>query len=76
MTVNVWQVDTSVLDVAAQAGGDGLDPFLGLLDGGRDGEFFQDLRDYFCLSQLRTQGESTTAPRRVAPPAASSVAVA
>jgi WD40 repeat protein len=65
MTVNVWQVDTTVLDVAVEAGGDNLEPFLGLLDGGRDGEFFQDLRDYFCLSQLRTQGESTTAPRRV-----------
>ena len=34
-------------------GGEGLVPFYALLDGGRTGQFFADLEDYFYYAQLK-----------------------
>ena len=34
-------------------GGEDLIPFYGLLDGGREGELFAELEDYFYYSQMR-----------------------
>ena len=31
-------------------------PFVGLIEGGRDGEFYQELVEYFFYAQLRSQG--------------------
>lgn len=44
---------------------DGLTPFLTLLEGGREGEFFNEIVDYFYLAQLRVQGENATASREI-----------
>ena len=51
--VNVWAVNTSALEASITLGGEGLDPYLNLLEGGRKGQFFQDLLDYFYYAQLR-----------------------
>ena len=32
----------------------GLQPYMALLEGGRQGEFFQELLDYFYYAQLKT----------------------
>jgi Ca2+-binding EF-hand superfamily protein len=34
-----------------------------LIDGGEDGEFFSDMKDYFYYSQIRSQDENTTKAR-------------
>ena len=43
----------SALEVAAALGGEGLIPFYGLLEGGREGELFAELEDYFYYAQIR-----------------------
>ena len=44
--------------------GDGMEPFFKLLEGGRGGDFYEEVADYFYYAQLRSQGEDTTAPRK------------
>merc|ERR1719456_16501 len=41
----------------------GIEPFVKLLDGGEEGEFFSDMKDYFYYSQIRSQDENTTNAR-------------
>lgn len=43
----------SALEAAAALGGEGLIPFYGLLEGGREGELFAELEDYFYYAQIR-----------------------
>lgn len=64
--INMWTVDTRGLQRMAMEGrgGDGMTPFLGLLDGGRGGAFYEEIADYIYYAQLRSQGEDTTSPRR------------
>jgi cilia- and flagella-associated protein 251 len=61
----VWQVDARVLQTYAQLGGDGMTPFLDLLDGGRDGEQYRDMVDLLYLAQIQDQGEESMERRRV-----------
>ena len=41
MTVNLWKVDTSVIEKSVADGGVGVTPFVSLVEGGREGEFYQ-----------------------------------
>ncbi|NXS92617.1 CF251 protein, partial [Jacana jacana] len=64
-TVMRWEVNLNALDAAASLGGEDLIPFYDLLDGGREGEFFRELEDYFYYSQLRSHGIDTLETRQV-----------
>ncbi|KAM9219278.1 LOW QUALITY PROTEIN: cilia- and flagella-associated protein 251 [Leptosomus discolor] len=64
-TVMKWEVNLSALDAAAALGGEDLIPFYNLLDGGREGEFFRELEDYFYYAQLRSHGIDTLETRQV-----------
>ncbi|XP_054028990.1 cilia- and flagella-associated protein 251 [Dryobates pubescens] len=64
-TVMKWEVNINALDAAASLGGEGLIPFYNLLDGGREGEFFKELEDYFYYMQLRSHGIDTLETREV-----------
>ncbi|XP_075625551.1 cilia- and flagella-associated protein 251 isoform X2 [Balearica regulorum gibbericeps] len=64
-TVMKWEVDLNALDAAASLGGEDLIPFYNLLDGGREGEFFRELEDYFYYAQLRSHGIDTLETRQV-----------
>ncbi|XP_022808405.1 cilia- and flagella-associated protein 251-like [Stylophora pistillata] len=55
----------SALEASATLGGEGLVPFYGLLEGGRDGELCAELEDYFYYAQIRSQGVETTDTRQV-----------
>jgi len=63
LTVNLWAVHTEALDAAVAKGGNGVEPFLGLIEGGPEGEFYNELVDYFYYAQLVSQGEEATDPR-------------
>lgn len=43
----------SVLEAASLLGGEGLSPFYGMLEGGREGELFAELEEYFYYAQIR-----------------------
>nr|XP_056715073.1 cilia- and flagella-associated protein 251 [Euleptes europaea] len=64
-SVMKWDVNLNVLEAAVSLGGKELVPFYNLLDGGREGEFFRELEDYFYYAQLRHQGIDTMEPRKV-----------
>ncbi|NXK94470.1 CF251 protein, partial [Formicarius rufipectus] len=64
-TVMKWKVNLTALDAAAFLGGEGMIPFYNLLDGGREGEFFRELEDYFYYAQLKSQGVETLENRQV-----------
>lgn len=40
-------------------------PYIALLEGGNNGEFYHEILDYFYFSQLRAQGEDTTDGRTI-----------
>ncbi|NXY49225.1 CF251 protein, partial [Ceuthmochares aereus] len=64
-TVMKWEVNLNALDAAASLGGEDLIPFYNLLDGGREGEVFRELEDYFYYAQLHSQGIDTLESRQV-----------
>ncbi|XP_019394275.1 PREDICTED: WD repeat-containing protein 66 isoform X2 [Crocodylus porosus] len=64
-TVMKWEINLNALEAAVSLGGEDLIPFYNLLDGGRDGEFFRELEDYFYYAQLRSQGIDTMETRQV-----------
>lgn len=64
-TANEQSDDDQQTVLATARKNDGLAPFLTLLEGGRDGEFFNEIVDYFYLAQLRVQGENATASREI-----------
>ncbi|XP_041079332.1 cilia- and flagella-associated protein 251 isoform X2 [Polyodon spathula] len=64
-TVFSWETNVNALEAAACLGGKDLVPFYSLLEGGRDGELFRELEDYFYYCQLRTQGIDTMETRQV-----------
>lgn len=41
------------LEAQAKLGGEDLIPFYGLLDGGREGDLFKELENYFYYAQIR-----------------------
>ena len=41
------------LEVSSLLGGKGLEPFYSMLEGGREGEFFKELEEYFYYAQIR-----------------------
>jgi len=65
MTVNMWEVDAAAIDAAEAGGGEGVEAFVGLLEGGHGGELHEELMDYFYYAQLRTHGERTTKQREL-----------
>uniref|UniRef100_A0A7S3KDX4 Uncharacterized protein n=1 Tax=Euplotes crassus TaxID=5936 RepID=A0A7S3KDX4_EUPCR len=48
-------------------GGEGIEPFINLIEGGRDGQTFQDMKDFFYYSMVKskTEGEDTTKTRKL-----------
>ncbi|NXV75602.1 CF251 protein, partial [Atlantisia rogersi] len=64
-TVMKWEINLNALDAAAALGGEDLIPFYNLLDGGREGEFFRELEDYFYYAQLHSHGIDTLETRQV-----------
>eukprot|EP00753_Platysulcus_tardus_P018249 PLAT6795.1.p2 GENE.PLAT6795.1~~PLAT6795.1.p2 ORF type:complete len:975 (+),score=426.58 PLAT6795.1:45-2927(+) len=63
--VNMWSVETAAVARAVSDAGFGVDPFLELLEGGRGGSFYEEIVDYFYYAQVKSQGEDSTARRRV-----------
>ena len=59
----MWSIDPAPVATASLRGGSGIEPYLPLLEGGAEGQFLSDMRDYFYYSMIRSTGEQTTKPR-------------
>ena len=46
-------------------GGEGIEPFINLIEGGREGQNFQDMKDFFYYSMIRSKDENTTKTRKL-----------
>lgn len=53
--VNMWSVDVMALETSIQQSKGEGNCYVSLLEGGQDGEFFQELKDYFYFSQIHSQ---------------------
>jgi len=63
--VNVWSAHPASLEKMRRLGGEGIEPFNAMIEGGKDGDFYQEIIDYFYYAQIKAQGEDTTAPRKI-----------
>jgi hypothetical protein len=64
-SVNLWQINVGALDAHAAMAPSEFESYASLLDGGKGGEFYEDMVDYFYYAQLRAQGEDTADPRQI-----------
>ena len=46
-------------------GGEGIEPFINLIEGGREGQTFQDMKDFFYYAMIRAKDENTTKTRKL-----------
>ena len=62
-TINIWKYNVNPLIDAVQTGGEGIEPFLKLLEGGRDGIKYKEMVDFFYYAQIKSKAENTTKHR-------------
>ena len=65
LAVNMWSVNVSPIEQAIAMGGEGIEPFINLIEGGREGQTFQDMNDFFYYSIIRSKKENTTKTRKI-----------
>lgn len=65
LAVNMWSVNVAPIEQAIAMGGDGIEPFINLIEGGRQGQTFQDMNDFFYYSIIRANKENTTKTRKL-----------
>ncbi|XP_049619025.1 cilia- and flagella-associated protein 251 [Syngnathus scovelli] len=66
-TVLLWQINYSGLEGAAALGGKDLEPYYTLLEGGRNGEFYREIEDFFYYCQIHSQGLESMDTRQLSP---------
>ncbi|XP_052413258.1 cilia- and flagella-associated protein 251-like [Carassius gibelio] len=64
-TVFSWELNLSSLEASAALGGKDMVPFYNLLEGGRDGQLFREMEEYFYYCQLQNQDLDTMETRLV-----------
>lgn len=62
-TINIWKYNPTPLFDEVDAKGDGITPFLDLLEGGEGGKKYQQMVDYFYYAQIKSKDENTTKHR-------------
>ena len=63
--MNKWSIDVTPIDNAIIMGGEGIEPFINLIEGGRDGQTFQDMKDFFYYAMVKSKTEDTTKTRKL-----------
>jgi cilia- and flagella-associated protein 251 len=46
-------------------GGKGIEPFVNLIEGGLEGQTYQDMKDFFYYSMIKAKTEDTTKTRKL-----------
>ena len=61
-TINIWKHNPNPSIEVVQSGGEGIEPFLNLLEG-RDGFKYKEMVDYSYYPQIKSKNENTTKQR-------------
>jgi Ca2+-binding EF-hand superfamily protein len=64
-SIGMWQIDIYPIEQGVEAGGQGVEPFLSLIEGGVEGQTYKDIVDYFFYAQILSQNEYTTKLRKL-----------
>ncbi len=62
-SVNMWNIDVEPIEAAVVMGGEGVQPFISLIEEGTEGASFKDMQDFFYYSQIRSKNENTAKVR-------------
>ena len=65
LSVKMWAIDVNPIEQAIAMGGQEIEPFINLIEGGRDGNIYQDMKDFFYYSMIRSKDENTTKTRKL-----------
>lgn len=65
LSVNMWYIDTEAIDKQVAVGGQGEEPFEMMIQGGKYGKTYKDMKDFFYYSQIRSKKENTTKTRKL-----------
>jgi hypothetical protein len=67
LSVKMWAIDVQPIENAMAFGQqeDDMDPFINLIEGGREGQNYQDMKDFFYYSMIRSKDENTTKSRKL-----------
>jgi Ca2+-binding EF-hand superfamily protein len=65
LSVMMWSIDTNPIEQAIQFGGTGIEPFVNLIEGGRDGNIYKDMQDFFYYAMIKSKDENTTKTRKL-----------
>eukprot|EP00697_Spironema_sp_BW2_P010305 gnl/Spiro4/25468_TR12702_c0_g2_i1.p1 gnl/Spiro4/25468_TR12702_c0_g2~~gnl/Spiro4/25468_TR12702_c0_g2_i1.p1 ORF type:complete len:971 (+),score=302.48 gnl/Spiro4/25468_TR12702_c0_g2_i1:59-2914(+) len=73
LVVNLWEIELATLDAAVYMGHEGggqsdtsrLDPYCTMIDGGKGGDVYEEIVDYFYYAQLKRQGELSTSSFKI-----------
>ncbi|EGD75045.1 hypothetical protein PTSG_06702 [Salpingoeca rosetta] len=61
-SVHMWQLNPAVLAATVQTRPQGMDALYELVEGGRDGDLINDMKEYFYYAQIRRHGITSMAP--------------
>eukprot|EP01022_Parablepharisma_sp_SALTPOND_P001089 TRINITY_DN105565_c3_g1_i1.p1 TRINITY_DN105565_c3_g1~~TRINITY_DN105565_c3_g1_i1.p1 ORF type:complete len:984 (+),score=100.01 TRINITY_DN105565_c3_g1_i1:379-3330(+) len=64
-SVGMWAIDVLPIEQGVQMGGEGVEPFLSLIEGRTEGQTYKDIVDYFFYSQILSKDEYTTKIRKL-----------
>jgi len=65
LSVKMWSIDVNPIENAIAMGGQDIEPFINLIEGGREGQNFRDMKDFFYYSMIRSKDENTTKTRKL-----------
>ena len=65
LCVNMWFIDQQAIERQISLGGQGEEPFENMIEGGKFGKPYKDMKDFFYYSQIRSKKENTTKARKL-----------
>lgn len=65
LCVNMWYIDQQAIERQIALGGQGEEPFENMIEGGKYGKSYKDMKDFFYYSQIRSKEENTTKARKL-----------
>lgn len=65
LCVNMWHIDHQAIERQIVLGGQGEEPFENMIEGGKYGKPYKDMKDFFYYSQIRSKKENTTKARKL-----------